>query len=198
VRHSRSGDAQRARKGRYGIMSVVNTVSVLGNGLYVPFRGVSRSGGPVGTLQMQGQVTGDGSGGAASINFTSRRIEFGFHPMYAATRVHTVDGSATLQNVRFIYADECNERLSHDFQEAAIPVESPANSNHANMSFLGIPIEPIDPIGGVEQNFFVASWETNNNAVNYDMHAFFIVYDLEALAKLPGTGSIDLLIGGIR
>ncbi len=175
-------------------MSVTNTVTVAANGLYVPFRGVARAGGPVGTLHVHGQVTGDGGGGSASILISSQFLEFGFHPLYAATRINTLDLSVTLQNVRFQFDEVGNERINHDYHEVVVPVEAPANNNHANMSFLGIPIEPIRGGGTI----LAALWETNNNTIDYDFHAFFMVYDLEVMAKSAGRATIDTLTSGIR
>ncbi len=174
-------------------MSVAVVVTVAANGLYTPFRGVKRTGGPVGTVLVSGSVTGDGSGGSASITISSRFLEFGFHPMFAATRIHTVDLSVTLQNVRLLYTEAGNDRINHDIQEGLVPIEVPANNNHANATILGIPIEPsLD--GG---NIIGAAWETNNNGIAYDLHAFMLVYDMEALAR-EVNGTIDSLVSGIR
>ncbi len=175
-------------------MSVSNVVSLEDNGLYVPFRGTDRAQAPVGTLQAQAQVTGDGSAGSVTISFTLPFILFGFHALLAATRINTIDLSATLQNLRLIYNTAGNERLSHEITEVVVPVELPPNNNHGNAQFLGIPIEGTR----VEGNVLTAAWVTNNNTIDYDVHAFFMVYDLEFLSKLPGTGRIDSLVAGIR
>ncbi len=175
-------------------MSVTNVVSIADNGLYVPFRGVARDNGPVGTLLVQAQVTGDGSGGSASLSLTCPYVLFGFHPLLACTRIHTIDLLTTLQNLRMIFNEAGNERIDHDIQEVVVPVELPPNNQHGNATVLGVPIEPTR----VEGNVLSAAWVTNVDTIDYDIHAFFMVYDLEFLARHPGTGSIDALVSGIR
>ncbi len=174
-------------------MSVVTALTIAANGLYVPFRGVSRGKGPVGTLMVTGSVTGDAGGGSASITIRSEDQEFGFHGMYAATRIHVVDLSVTPQAVRILYSSAGNERLSADFQEALVTVEAPANNNHANSTLLGIPIEPVRGGGQI----MAAAWGTNIDTIVYEIHAFFMVYDLEELAK-QAQGEIGVLLAGIR
>lgn len=175
-------------------MSVVGTVDVSA-GLYVPFRGVDRRKSPVGTVAVDGEVTGDAGGGAATINITATREMFGFHPMLAATRIHTFDSLATLEAIRLILNFAGNERISGNFSEVVSPVEQGTDNNVANAAFLGVPIEP-DQV--VAANILSAVWTTNEDGDLYHLHAFFVVYDLQELARRPGDGEIDLLVAGIR
>ncbi len=174
-------------------MSVVFSTDLSG-GLYVPFRGVDRARSPVGTVSIRARATGDGSGGSVSAAVASAsRILFGFHPMLALTRLHTFDRLATIVNVRLTLQEAGNERIDEDYADVVTPVEQATDNNVANMSFLGVPIEP-DGGGGLVS----AVWQTNTNALAYDLVAFFVVYDLEALARSPGLGAIDMLVSGIR
>ncbi len=175
-------------------MSVVGTVD-LSAGLYVPFRGVSREKSPVGTLSVNGEVTGDAGGGTATINFTATREMFGFHPMLALTRWNTVDQLATIVAVRFILQNEGNERVDEDYSEATLPIEQGTDLNSANAAFLGVPIEP-DQVSAT--NIATVIWATNEDGDLYHSHMFFLVYDLQALARSPGEASVDLLVAGIR
>ncbi len=175
-------------------MSVVATVFV-GDGLYVPFRGVSRTRSPVGTLSADGEVTGDATGGAATINVTATRLMFGFHPMMALTRVQTFDSIGTLESNRLILQNAGNERIDEQYSEVMTPVEQGTDNNVANAGFLGIPIEPDQDVAA---NIMSIVWTTNEDGDLYHMHAFFLVYDMEALARSPGQGAVDLLVSGIR
>ncbi len=175
-------------------MSVVAVVSA-GEGLYVPFRGVSREESPVGTLSVDGEVTGDAGGGSASIVIRATKLMFGFHPLLALTRIQTFDTLATLEANRLLIQSAGNERIDEDYSEVMTPVEQGTDNNVANAQFLGIPIEPDQ---SVDSDILTIVWTTNELSDLYHLHAFFMVYDLEALARSPGRGLIDLLIAGIR
>ncbi len=172
----------------------VSFTAELSTGLYVPFRGVNRVTSPVGTLSIRARGTGDGSGGSSSVIIASNTRElFGFHPMLALTRLNTFDRLATIVSVRLTLQEAGNERIAEDYSDVVTPLEQATDNNVANMGFLGVPIE-IDGNGGV----LSAVWATNTNALAYDLVAFFVVYDLQAMARSPGQASIDNLVAGIR
>ncbi len=175
-------------------MSVVGTVN-LSDGLYVPFRGVSRMRSPVGTLSVDGEVTGDGGGGSASIVMRATRLLFGFHPLLSLTRLQTFDTLATVETNRLLIQAAGNERIDEDYSEVMQPVEQGVDNNVANAGLLGIPIEPDQDTAS---DVITVVWTTNETSDLYHLHAFFMVYDMEALARSPGQGHVDLLVAGIR
>ncbi len=174
-------------------MSVSASAEFGADGLYVPFRGVGRYPGPVGTVDLEVTVTGDATGGSCILSANLSYVTFGFHPLLAVTRVHTIDLTATIQNVRILFDNAANERLANDYQEVVVPVEQGSNNNHANLTHIGVPIEPIR-VGGT----VVAAVWNNSDGIAFALHVFAIVYDMEALARRPGNGVIDVLAGGIR
>ncbi len=176
-------------------MSVSTTVN-FEDGLYVPFRGVDREAGFVGTFEINGADIGDGSGGTVTVSFASKRLEFGFHPIFVPTRIMTFDDQAAPTTVRVGIVETGNERLSDPFSEAKLSIGVPDTSNFANFTDLAIPIEvQIETNTDVVQAF----WPTNTNAKVYAARLFCVVYDAEAIARGKVQGkSLDTLLGGVR
>lgn len=176
-------------------MSVDQARSVEVNGLYTPYRGFDRAEGPVGTLSIDAEATGDGSGGTMTVRVIMSRIEFGFHPIWVVTRLNTLDGLAAAEAVLMRFAEAGNERLNADFNDAVLAVRQGA-LNVANMEHLGLVIEP-DAV--TDANVLIADWATNTNSVGYHLHAYGVLFDAEALARRKAFGKgVDPLLSGIR
>lgn len=176
-------------------MSVSSFITVE-NGLYVPFRGFDREVGPVGTLCVDAQVIGDGSGGTATINLQMRREEFGFHVIWIPTRVSVVDDLAAAEEVFFSFRASGNERLNADISEAVLSIRVANGLNMGSFTNLGVAVETASTtIISVMQ----AGWLTNTNLKVYHLHAYGILYDDEALARGKRSGKApDQLMGGVR
>ncbi len=177
-------------------MSITTTVSFDSTaGLYVPFRGVDREAGFVGTFEVNASDTGDGSGGTVTITFSSKRLEFGFHPIFVPTRIMTFDDQSSPTTVRVGIVEQGNERLADPFSEGRLAI-AVGGSNFANFLDLAIPIEvQVETNSSVVQAF----WGTNTNAIVYACRLFCVVYDAEAIARGKVKGKIlDTLLGGVR
>ncbi len=163
-------------------------------GLYVPYRGMDREAGIVGTLFIDGLATGDGSGGAIQIRIRMKRIEFGFHPIFVPTRVSSFD-DATAEVVFFQYVNAGNERISTFTREPKLGVAG-FGGNSATFESLGIPIEP-DQEDNAE--IMGMQWTTNVTGKLYHAHIFGVMYDAEAMARGKRFGKTpDVLLGGVR
>jgi len=173
----------------------VSTTRFASAGLYVPYRGVDRAVGMVGTLAIDAQTTGDGSGGAVSLLVAFARLEFGFHLIYVPTRVSTFDSLVTPEVVMFQYDPAGNERVADSLREASLAIAGFGGSS-ATFDKLGVPIEPDQETA---TSCLVAQWTTNTNALVYHLHVFGVVYDAEHMArgKRPGR-TPDVLLGGVR
>lgn len=177
-------------------MSVTLNENVEDVGLFVPFRGFDREVGPVGTLHCFQTVFGDGSGGTVAILLRMKRVEFGFHPIWVLTRVHTLDQLATPEVVRMSYSASGNERLSFGMNENILSAAGPPTSSSVNFRHLQVPIEPSEE--AVSQ-VLSARWSTNTNALTYEFSVFGMLYDAEAMARGKEKGrAADPLLGGIR
>ncbi len=177
-------------------MSVSTTRFVSAIGLYTPFRGFDREVSAVGTLSLDAALTGDGTGGTITLSLSMERVEFGFHPILLVTRMSSLDGLATAEQVTVEYSSQGNERLNTDIIETNLPVAGPGSSNIATYSRLGVPIEPNLAAGG---DILIARWTTNTDTIVYHLHVFGVVYDAEAMARgyRPGRRA-DELLAGIR
>ncbi len=171
----------------------VSTNLDLSDGLYVPFRGVDRVIGPVGTLQVAHSGTGDATGGAVVVGFTMARQVFGFHAIWVPTHVQTTDDQAAATTVSLEYPNSGNERLSTTQQEVKLALAN-QGFNTATFGELAIPIEPDQLTASVVLR---AGWTTNVNLKVYNIRAFGAIYDMESMArgKAAGRGFPDLLIG---
>lgn len=175
-------------------MAVSTNRNVSDIGLYVPFRGVDREAGFVGSLFLDGATTGDASGGAIQIRILMRREEFGFHPIFVPTRVSAFD-NATAETVVFQYAPAGNERISDFTREPKLGIAG-FGGNSMTFESLGIPIEP-DQVDQAE--IMGMQWSTNVDTKLYHAHIFGVVYDAEALARGKSQGKFfDVLLGGVR
>ncbi len=176
-------------------VSTSRAVSTDGVGLYVPYRGFDREAGIVGTLAVDAEVTGDGSGGAVTILITMARQEFGFHPIYVPTRVSSFDSLATPEVVMFQFDPAGNERISDSLRESSL-AQAGFGGSSATFDKLGVPIEPDQE---ASTSVLVCQWTTNENGDTYHLHVFGVVYDAEALARAKRPGATpDQLLGGVR
>lgn len=177
-------------------MSVDQARSVASNGLYVPYRGFDRAYGPVGTLSVDAQATGDAGGGAVTLRIIMSAREFGFHPIWVVTRLSSIDGLATPEAVRLLFAEAGNERLNADYNETLTPVVGPGGANVGNFANLGLVIEPD---AAADANVIIVDWTTNEDTVQYHIHAYGVLFDAEALARAKHSGKgVDPLLAGIR
>lgn len=173
-------------------MTVTQTQNVQNNG-YVPYHTASRDyeNGLVGTLAVNAEATGDGSGGVVNILLRMRREQFGFPLLYVPTQVTLVDNLATAVDVIAGFEPAGNRRLIANVNQrvAMVQVQS---SNMGNLVDVTIPIEGID---NSLRDIFQAQWETNTDSKTYHLHMFGPVYDLQMIARM---GHIDPLAAGIR
>lgn len=176
-------------------MSVTATSQVAA-GLYTPFRGFDREAGPVGTLSVNAEVTGDASGGSVTAVISMAREEFGFHPIWVPTRVGTRDVLAVAEAVEFTFRGSGNDRLDSDIEEGVLATRVVGALNLAAFVALGVAIEVVSlPAVQVVQ----ARWATNTNTLLYHLHVYGVLYDGTALARGKEKGkSADLLLGGVR
>ncbi len=176
-------------------MSVTGTLTVAADGLYVPFRGFDREAGIVGTLQVSGSATGDAGGGTVSVQITMREEEFGFHPIWVPTQVSVIDDLAAAEAVNLSFSSAGNERLAATQIEALLSIRS-QSFNHAAFSELGVAIDP-DIVAGAA--VLTAGWTTNTLNKVYQLRAYGVIFDGQALArgKAPGK-AVPALLGGVR
>lgn len=173
-------------------MSVTGTVTV-GDSLYVPYRTAKRGGedggDPVGTLSIDGEVTGDSGSGLAVINVTSRKFEHGFHPLIVPTLVSINDDLAAAEEVRFSLINTGNERINDNIHEVQLAVR--ADVNVARFDRSGFIIEP-DSLPGA--NIMSAVWQTNTDTKVYHLHVFCFMFDAELIAA---SGKLAGVLGGV-
>ncbi len=151
-------------------------------GLYVPFRGVNRAYGPIGTLSWRKSVTGDAGGGSVQILATATREMFGFHPLLTVRGVNTDDDQAAATDVRIGFESTGNERLvtawqTVDRKNARVGT---VNVNIFSIDNYQLLIEPSEESAA---NVLTFNWETNTDTKVYNARAFFIVYDLQAISR---------------
>ncbi len=180
-------------------MSISANVAVSG-GLYVPFRGFDREAGAVGTLDVQGATVGDGSGGTVAINIQWNYLEFGFHPIWIPTMISVQDTLAVAELVEVLFRGLGNERINDFHAENVTTTASVFTTrNLGKVTDLGFPIEPPENSKETLRTMLSAGWATNTNALLYELHAFGVIYDAEALARGKVRGRApDLLLGGVR
>lgn len=177
-------------------MAVTGTIAVE-NSLYTPFQTRMRGGAygeePVGTLSVDGVVTGAAGGGTAKINITMKRIEFGMVVMFVPTIVVLRDGLATAEDVQFNWVNSGNIRTNVEFLVRVEMVDTIVTQiNAGKVDPAGILIEGVDQ---TERFIAQVSWATNTDTIVYELHMFGLIYDAEVIAK---RGGISQLMAGIR
>ncbi len=177
-------------------MSVTTDVDMRTNGLFVPFRTKKRGGfegsDPVGTLHLDGTVTGDAGGGSASITFQGIRDMFGFPMLFVPLMVGTQDNLATPESTRVIFAAAGNDRLQGDFFQV-VTVVGLGGSNQGTLENVAVVID----FNGVNtlQDALFALWATNEDGKVYHFHVYGACYD----AQLLGNASrVPELLAGLR
>jgi len=164
-------------------------------GLFVPWmqriRGGEGHGSPVGTLHMDAEATGDGSGGSVTIFIAGTREMFGFRALLVPTLISVSDALAAVSAVLIQWTAVGNRRLSANINEVVTTVRV-AGENHAILQEQGMTIEPPTD---VNTNGFTVLWATNLNLAVYHFHVVASVYDLEIIEKY---GTVDPLVAGIR
>jgi len=163
-------------------VTVTAAIDAEGVGLYVPFRGTDRSRGPCGTLCYSDIATGDGGGGSIQIIATATSQMFGFHPLLVIRSVNTNDNQAAATDVRVGIESAGNERLNQAWQAVDRKNAQVGVTNVNTFSIEDYPVL-IEPSERTAANILTFNWETNTSGKLYNARAFFIVYDLEQLAK---------------
>ncbi len=175
----------------------VNDGSDPGVALYVPFRGFDRSLGPVGTLDVKAVTVGDGSGGSVAISIQMRKQEFGFHPLWVPTMISVEDTLATAENPEVLFRGLGNERLIDQHCENVVMLASLVGArNCGKVANIGFIIEP-DVVANA--TVMTCTWATNTNLLLYNIHAYGVIFDGEAMArgKYPGS-AVSTLLAGVR
>ncbi len=177
-------------------MAVSTNQDVEDVGVYVPFRGVDRQAGPVGTLMIPSVATGDATGGAVTITVRMKRLEFGFHPIFVPTRAHFTVNEAAAQEVLMSYSAAGNERISSAFAEEVTSRITGSGDNIGNLTLLEIPIEPSEDLAAA---IMQCRFTLNTDTDTYNFNVFGVMYDAEAMAKGKRQGArIDMLMAGVR
>ncbi len=178
----------------------ISTNIVVSDGLYVPFRGFDREAGPVGTLDVQGQTVGDGSGGTVAINIQWNYEEFGFHGIWVPTMISIQDTLASAIPVEVLFRGLGNERINDFHGEIVTPTASTFTTrNLGKVTDLAFPLEAPQNSRETLRTVITAGWATNTNALLYELHVYGVLYDAESLARGKMRGKApDLLLGGVR
>ncbi len=165
-------------------VTVTASLSTEGVGLYVPFRGFDRARGPCGTLSYVDTATGDGGGGTVQILATATRDMFGFHPLLVVRGLNSHDDQAAGTPVRIGLEAGGNERLIDTWQI----VDRKKETVTVNVNNFAVDdwLLLIEPNGTVETNVLSFNWTTNTNLKVYNARAWFLVYDLQAIARDGG------------
>ncbi len=173
-------------------MAVTTSVNI-STGLYVPYaqqgRGGDRHNLPVASVQMAMTATGDGSGGAVTLQLTATRNDFGYKCLALLIEGSTRDGLSAAESVRLLALPNGNRRLS-DTIEFVMPSTAIGGANYTRVPRLNVPMD-FDQvaIGAVVQ----VLWATNTNAVVYIARLLFHVYDAEYIEKY---GQLPRLLEG--
>ncbi len=160
-------------------MAVASTVLITSASLFVPFSGMNRYRGAVGTLDLEGDATGAAGGGTVSITFSQTDVNaLGFRPLYVPKYMSTLD-TASAEQVRATFAFNGNRRLARSMDVLKLSIARGVNN------FAAWPGHDyklvIEPDGG--GSLIIFTWETNTDTKSYQANVFLVVYDLEALAK---------------
>lgn len=168
-------------------MSVSVTVS-FSAGLFVPFRTAKRGGGvnsgggdPVGSFYIDGDLTGDASGGTATMVLAMARLEFGFHPIFVPTHIDASDNLATAEIVQLIYDPVGNARLSagNGIRQSKLSVAG-SSTNDLLFDASGVLIEPSEVL---QANVLDLVWKSNTDTKIYHFHVFGMMFDAEIMAR---------------
>lgn len=176
-------------------MAVSNNTAMAG-GHFVPFRMRKRAGAsrtdPVGTLHVNAEVSGDGSGGSATASITGVKDTFGFPALWVPTMIAVQDVLASLVDVRIIFGAVGNDRLE---ATVSVPVVMTAVGG-VNMGVLGNTSILIDSSGVANAgDVLSAVWATNTNTFVYHLHVYGPVYDGQWLAE---ADNLPELLAGLR
>lgn len=174
-------------------MSISQSLDVR-DGVYVPWRTAKRGGinggDPVGTVSVDGGLTGDATAGTAAIIIRMSRDTFGFPIIMIPTHLSARDNLASPEVVRLAYVTQGNERMVGDIEQHVLALAGAAALNVANFDSLGIPIEG----QGVDQIILQVTWSTNTDTKVYHAHVFGYVYDAQLIAR---EGRVEGRLAGL-
>ncbi len=166
------------------------------SGIFVPFRGFDREVGPVGTIYLDMEDVGDGTGGTVRITLSIRREMFGFHAIVVPTRISATDALVTAEVVIMRWLATGNERVNGDMDQAVLSLQQAGPTNVAIFDALGFILETQSDGDVIAARM---DWATNTTALTYHYHFWGVLYDAEALARSKGRGKgADLLLSGMR
>lgn len=167
-------------------MAVTATVVMSeGNGAWTPYRGIYRRG-PVGTYHAAVTVTGAAGGGTAKLLLDASFLMFGFHPLLVPRAVMARDNLSSSETVLLGFGNIGNERLTveHFVIGRTTKTVTTLNINTWPLDDIAVVIEPQrNPSNPTVMTF---TWNTNTDTKIYSALVFFVVYDLEELAKSVG------------
>lgn len=176
-------------------MSVTTDVAVSG-GTYIPFRTARRGGvagrDAVGTLSVDIETVGNGTGGTVTLGMTMARGNFGFHALWVPTRITVVDTLATAEVVVIAFVSAGNDRLRGPLDEAVLSIDRGDDRNIGVAKEFAI---LIDPGSRVEGQVLSALWQSNTDTKSYHLHAYGAIYDAEIIAR---EGGVSELVAGLR
>jgi len=161
--------------------------------MYLAFKGVTRSAGPVGTFMFTHSVIGDATGGSVAIGMQMKRQHFGFYALLVPTNISIQDDLATAEVVLLGYS-LTNARtrgigVGSALQDVILPTAAVGGQNIGR--FIGSKAI-MEGLTDDAQDVLVASWSTNTNLKVYRMVVYGVVYDAEAISSYFG----DLQISG--
>ncbi len=172
-------------------MSVTATQLVSG-GRYAPYRGASRSHGPVGTLHVKAIATGDATGGSITLRILTVGDEFGFPMIWVPTLISAHDNLAAAENIRQRIGSGAGRVLSSSLDRDIV---MRAGFGSLNYGVLEGASPPLDLEGNLPLEssviFLQWEWDTNTDTKTYTGNVFGPVYDSQAIAKVA-----ELEIGG--
>ncbi len=180
--------------GKKGKKLSVTANVALSSGLFVPYHTRVRGGedgkDPVGTVQVDGEATGDGSAGTVAVNIRMVREQFGFACMWVPTYIEIGTTENAVNVCEFRYRQEGNARLSGDMVEIVTTVAA-FTQDGALLQLRGMPLEGV---GVALVDVLRITFPSNTNTDFYHLHAFGPIYDLEVIRR---KGGIAELIAGV-
>lgn len=170
----------------------VSTGVAIASGLFIPLPMGERGSGSglVGTYFLDAGTTGAAGGGTVTIILQMSREEFGFRILLIPTLIAIQDGLAAVGPVEVQYGAG-NKRISVATRIVVTTVRVNAR-DIARVPPDGMVLE-VDTVA--TSNVLSVIWPTNTDAINYHVHFFAAVYDVEYLEKY---GAPDNLLTGVR
>lgn len=173
----------------------VDTATVVSAGDFTPFRTGFRGGvdaaDPVGTLFVDAEAVGDGSGGTVIIRVQVVQDVLGFPMIWVPTTIVISDNLAAAETVLVRLSRVGNARVSSDMFTVVTPVRAVS----VNATIIPNLVLPIEPDQNSASDVLQATWATNTNVKVYHVHVLGPVFDRQLMAM---GEKVHDLVAGIR